>query len=239
MRTVAIVHARMGSTRLPGKSLLPLAGKPLVQNILERVLRTRGVARVVLAVPLCDREAFLFLTEALPEIGFYAYPGDPNDVVARLHLAAYYERAELVLRIPADNPCVDPVYLDQAIQAYCASPSIYLSTCYVEHYPHVFLDGVGGEVLSASRLQWLQERLSPDDRLYREHPHKLFEDQHLIAAWEQYSRRGDLSRTIRLDVNTPADYEFIASIYTHFGHNRFTTQEVVAHLSGERPMSSV
>jgi spore coat polysaccharide biosynthesis protein SpsF (cytidylyltransferase family) len=150
--------------------------------------------------------------------------------VGRYLESAVLSKAELIVRIPCDNPCVDPFYIDLAVEKYLGNPHIYVSTMYRHVRDRIYLDGVGAEVCSMSRLQWLDQATTHSPQ-YREHPHLLFQDQHLIDGWEQYQRYANVSETIRLDVNDKKDYELIADIYTHFGHNRFTTDEIVAYLT--------
>lgn len=235
MKVVAILQARMGSTRLPGKMLLPLARRPLVQHVIERVQRSKRVNKVVLAYPSKDHYAFypvikhVELVVTANPVDFYIYHGDENDLVGRYLGAAEALNADLIVRIPCDNPCVDPAIIDEAVEHYLRAPHIYLSTMYRHVRDHVYVDGVGAEVFSMSRLKWL-DQATVGQANYREHPHLLFQDWHLIAGWEQYQRDANHRETIRLDVNTQADYDFINTIYDHFGHNRFTTAEVLAYL---------
>lgn len=228
MNIVAVVHARMGSTRLPGKSLLPLAGAPLVQHVLERVSRTPCVSCVVLAVPEHDHNEFRPAADAVPGVILYRHLGDESDVLGRIVSAATICDADVVIRIPADNPCVDPAYLDFAVERYSRFPFCYYSNT-TDLCDGRWVDGVGGEVCSISRLRWL-DNITLDDRELREHPHRYFEKNGMLSL-----PKAD----VRLDVNTPDEYDFIASIFTHFRHNRFTTAEVLAYLSQERLMSSV
>lgn len=227
MRVVAILQARLGSTRLPGKVMLPLGGKPMVQNIIERVQRAKSLHAVVTGIPARDAMAF---KDIHGEVYWPEHCVHEDDLVGRYLATATKFQADLIVRIPCDNPCVDPVHIDQAIASYLALPQIYVSTQYLHLGNHVYVDGVGAEVFSMSRLQWL-DQATRGQALYREHPHKLFEDQHLIDSWNIYQRHADYSKTIRLDVNTQVDYEFIKGIYDHFGHNSFTTQQVVEHLT--------
>lgn len=214
MKTVAIIQARMGSTRLPGKVMLPLLGVPVIEQIYRRVSRSMGLARVVVAIPRKDypamRDAYI------PFQDWFLYDGDEADLVGRYLACATRMQADLMVRVPGDNPCVDPAYIDAAVAAYQRDPFVYYSntTAYVGD---VAVDGIGVEVCSYSRLQWLDQRTQgcPD---WREHPHRYFMDSRLLAL-----PKAD----VRLDVNTQAEYEFIADLYAHFQRNDFTAQEVL------------
>ncbi len=213
MRVVAILQVRMGSTRLPGKSMMPLAGKPMVQNIIDRVQRAKRLDQVILAPPHCDWEAFWEFRQCT----YHAPLCAENDLVGRYLAVAEQSRADVVVRVPCDNPCVDHEYIDQAIEAYCSGKHIFYTNT-VTDVSGVMMDGLGCEVLSLSRLKIL-DLLTKDRPDYREHPHKWFYD-HLPIR--------DPASNLRLDVNTLSDYQFIEKIYKHFGHNRFTAREILA-----------
>ncbi len=212
MKIVAVLQARMGSTRLPGKSLLPLAGKPMVQNIIERVQRATRLDRVLLACPPQDAMQFERLFPGL----VYAPEMNESDLVGRYLWAAIHACADVVVRIPCDNPCVDPAYIDQAVQAYLDQSHIYYSNTTAK-VKHLWVDGVGAEVFSRSRLTWL-DRITRNNAVWREHPHKWFEEHHVYTL---------PPADIHLDVNTEEDYHKITALYERFGHNRFTSEEIV------------
>lgn len=216
MNVVAVLQARTGSTRLPNKVLMPLAGKPMVQNIIERVMRAKQVHTVVLAAPLADRDTFLPFKELCPGLQVYFHPGDPNDLVDRHYLAAA-GYGEIIVRVPCDNPVADPAYIDAAVQEYLDGLHVFYTNTTAPARDGTLLDGVGCEVFSFNRLQWL-DRITRGNPVYREHPHKCFYDMLHVAETPGF----------RLDVNTQEDYDFINAIYSHFGHNRFTTEEVLA-----------
>lgn len=225
MKVVAILQARMNSTRLPGKMLLPLAGAPLVQRVIERVQRAKRVDEVVLAFPVLDYPALSFLSHT--RVNIYGYPGNENDLVGRYLGAAQAYGAEVIVRIPCDNPCLDPVYIDAAIEEYLTYPFVYYSnTTDVAEVGSMLrmVDGIGAEVVSLSRLQWLDAVTQGHPEL-REHPHRYFEQCGLLQL-----PKADL----RLDVNTQADYDFIKDIYDHFHRNDFTAAEVVAYLESKK-----
>src|SRR3990167_515385 len=246
MRTVAIIQARMGSTRLPGKAMLPLAGKSMTQNIIERVRRATKLDYVVLSFPLTDAEAFIPVllsqhnTPGVP-FGSYAAQGDENDLVSRYLNAAQYYNADIVVRIPGDNPCVDGEFIDEAIEHYLryAHPFVsnadHVTSCAGRPAQWYEVDGLGAEVFSLSRLKWL-ERITAGHATLREHPHKWFYDNLCVARTSMCPNR--LINKIRLDVNDSKDYEFVKMIYDHFGHNRFHISEVLAYLDATRQLAS-
>jgi spore coat polysaccharide biosynthesis protein SpsF len=227
MKVVAILQQRLGNTRCPGKGNLMLAGKTMDLNIVERVQRSKLIHQVVLACPPSDEDSFSYLPCRI-----HAPLVDENDLVGRYLVTAERCHADLIVRIPCDNPCVQDEFIDEAIKKYLGRPQVYVSTFYRHVKDRVYVDGVGAEVFSISRLRWL-DQATKGSPFYREHPHKLFEDQGLIDGWEQYLRYADADKTIRLDVNTEKDYLFIKDIYDHFGDNKFHVNEVLAYLESK------
>lgn len=241
MRVVAILQARMGSTRLPGKVLLPLAGKPMLQNIIERVQRATRIHEVMVTCPIADAAAFAPIIEACRvrddqghvtrQVFLDEWFGDDNDLVGRYRYAAIRRNADLIVRVPCDNPCVDPFYIDQAIEDYLDHPYLFYSnTTALLRWGHrpLWIDGLGAEVFSMSRLKWL-DWITKDDQALREHPHKYFLDRYRDNDLpDEGTAFGKLQEDLRLDVNTQDDYDFIASIYNHFWNNRFTAEDILA-----------
>ncbi|SVC28054.1 uncharacterized protein METZ01_LOCUS280908, partial [marine metagenome] len=110
MRTVAVVQARMGSNRFPGKVMCDLAGRPLIDWVLSRVMLSALVDRTVLATTDSHLDDALALYAA--GLGVAVYRGDENDVLGRVASAADEAGAEWVVRVCADSPFVDPGEID-------------------------------------------------------------------------------------------------------------------------------
>ena len=221
MKIVAICQARLGSTRLPNKMLLPLAGAPLVQRVLERVSRSQSLAQIVLAFPEADAESFWPIVQANPRWSGYSDMGDEADLVGRYLKAARHYRADLIVRIPCDNPCVQAEYIDEAIATYRHCDVTFYSNT-TARYAGQYIDGLGAEVFSFNRLTLLDE-LTRGQALLREHPHRYFD--YILPHAD-----------IRLDVNTQADYDFIADIYDHCypRNEQFTIADILAYLDTKK-----
>lgn len=120
-RIVAIVQARMGSTRLPGKCLLPLLGRSVLDWVLRRVKRARRVQRVVVATT--ESAADDLIVKASRQSGAGVFRGSEKDVLGRFAAAAKEQEADWVVRINADNPLVDPARIDElAAEALSTKP---------------------------------------------------------------------------------------------------------------------
>ena len=217
-KVVMVIQARMGSTRLPGKSLMDLAGKPLVGRVLERVLRCKNIDEVVLAIPKTEENDVL--AEIALQHGVNLYRGSEDDLVDRYYQAAKRFNASIVGRLPADNPVPEPSEIDRIIDYHIKSDHVFssnLSEVYSNGYP----DGIGAEMIDFNALEkvWSECR----DAELREHVHlNFFNYTQQKQVDERYSvgtiqcpkifRRPE----IILDVNTQEQYEFIKQIYDYF-----------------------
>ena len=125
-RIVAISQARMTSTRLPGKVLMPAAGRPLLAHHLDRLSRTPGLDAVVLATTV--NAADDPVAACAESLGVQVFRGDEQDVLGRFAGAAALARADLVVRVTADCPLIDPALIGRLIAAFRDDPSLdYLS----------------------------------------------------------------------------------------------------------------
>ena len=214
---VMIIQARMGSTRLPGKSLMDLAGAPLVGRILERVKRCQLIDEIVLAIP--DTHHDRVLRRLGDTYGVTVFAGSENDVIERYYQAAVTSNADVVGRLPADNATPEPEEIDRIIGHHLSLErrgfSSNLSVINDSGYP----DGIGAEVFDVSLLAEARERSTSP--LQREHVHLNFFDyttqKAVDSCWCPIStvecpaefRRPELV----LDVNTQEQYEFTRELY--------------------------
>ena len=239
MNVCAIIQARTGSTRLPGKVLLPLAGKSMLQNIVERVKRAKRVDQVIVSVP-GGGDGVALSGDWTIHVDF----GDENDLIGRYYSAARMYGADLIVRICADNPCVEPGEIDRAVEYWHGVPDTRHLPSFVsnmhQHKPEFMMeqsygrlngypDGIGCEVFSFSRLKMMNEHFWKKG--WREHPHLFFHEQGMVSSPrcpEEFSRPN-----LKLDVNTKEEYEYIKDIYDYFGHNNFHITEVIKYLDSK------
>lgn len=216
-RVVLIIQARMGSSRLPGKSVMDLAGAPLVGRILERVNRCQRLDEIVLAIPDTSRDAIL--GDIGRRHGVTVYAGSEDDVLERYYQSAVASRATIVGRLPADNATPEPSEIDRIVEHHLSLGrpgfSSNLSVIADSGYP----DGIGAEMFDFRLLAEARER--HPGKTEREHVHRNFFDYGtqtpVDASWCPIStvpcpmafRRPDLV----LDVNTQAQYEFMRQLY--------------------------
>ena len=225
MRVVAIVQARMGSTRFPDKVMQPLAGTPLIGVLLERLSQARRVAAIVLATSADSRNEPL--GAYVRDLGYLVVRGSEDDVLARYHAAAREAQAEAVVRITGDCPLLDPSVVDAVVALFIESGADYASNV----SPPSFPDGLDVEVFSIAALASADR----DARAPREREHVTpFIRESGRYRCVTYRNPEDLSAE-RWTVDEPEDLALVRRVFEHFAPRRtFAWQEVMA-LRGQHP----
>ena len=229
MKVVAIVQARMGSTRLPGKVLKDLEGETMLARVVQRLSRSSLIDELVIATT--DRAADDSIVEECRRCSVQVFRGDEDDVLDRYFRASQLSKAEAVVRITSDCPLIDPEVTDKTIAAFLnrqgqESPD-YASNCIVRTYPR----GLDTEVMTAQALEhcWRSanqpyERTHVTPYIY-EHPGEF--KIHSVTGEEDFSRH-------RWTVDTPEDLEFVRAVYARLkGHDAFLAADVLELLDRE------
>ncbi|MSO74227.1 MAG: hypothetical protein EXQ99_03615 [Alphaproteobacteria bacterium] len=160
-KTVAIIQARMTSSRLPGKVVADLGGKPVIERMIARVRRARSLD--ALWVATTTRATDDPLMALCAQLGVPVHRGDETDVLARFVGAAWAAKADVVVRLTADCPMSDPLLIDQVVGAYAEGSVDYASNVLVRTYP----DGLDVEVFSRAALE--EAALMAMQPFHREH----------------------------------------------------------------------
>jgi spore coat polysaccharide biosynthesis protein SpsF len=215
---VMIIQARMGSIRLPGKSMMDLAGAPLVGRIIERVKRCQTIDQIILAT---TKEAEDNVLEKLAlDDKVFSFRGSDNDLVDRYYQAAKIFKADVIVRLPADNPTPEPSEIDRIVNYHLTGQSDFSSNL-AQVFENGYPDGIGAEVFGFDVLEEVWQAGGTPEQ--REHLHLNFFDyasQQLVDP-DKYQvgtvqcpvefRRPDLV----LDVNTQKEYEFMVELYQY------------------------
>ena len=225
MKIVAVVQARMGSTRLPNKVMKPIGGIPLIELLLSRLARAKEVDQIIVATSVDERN--MPLVKHVLKLGYACEQGSENDVLDRFVKAAKKHQADVVVRITGDCPLVDPDLVDEVIQCFKLHDVDYFCNTNPPTYP----DGLDIEICSFSVLE--QSSRETSNSFDREHvtPHLRKPGKFKIAAMRHSQ---DLSG-LRWTVDEPADFEVIKKVFQHF-HPRtdFSWTEVLT-LQLEQP----
>ena len=216
-KVVLIIQARMNSTRLPGKSLMDLAGQPLVGRVLERVKRCKSMDEVVLATP--DSASDDQLAELAEAYEVSLFRGSENDLVDRYYQAARKYGAYYVCRLPADNPVPEPEEMDRMVAAHIKS-RLDFSSNLLQVLGNGYPDGIGVEVYNFNALEIVWKECT--DPKKREHVNLSYFDYASQQPVDSRFRAGTIQcpQSFRrpeliLDVNTLEQYEFLRQIYEY------------------------
>ena len=216
-KVAAIVQARMGSTRLPGKSLMLLAGTPLVGRVIERISSATKIDKLILAIP--DNIENDPLETLGKSYGVQIFRGSEIDLVDRYYNAAKNVSCKYVLRIPADIPTPQGSEIDRIIDHHLSLNRPGFSSNLAEIYGSKYPDGIGAEIFDFELLEEISADFS--DSKKREHVHLNFFDYATQKAvddtWCPISTvqcPSDFARPdIILDVNTQKQFEYMANLY--------------------------
>lgn len=228
---VAIVQARLGSTRLPGKVLLDLAGRTMLDRVLERVARARRIDRVVVATTTEARDDRL--VEHCRRRGHHVFRGSEDDVLDRYHGAAQAAEAATVVRITSDCPLISPSVSDQVVAAFAEGGCDYASNVLP---PRTFPHGLDTEVFSFEALEraWREDK----DPTLREHVTPYIYRHPETFRLRRVAHTEDLSR-LRWTVDTPEDFELVRRVYDHFRDRPFDWTDVLALLRDHPEWSAI
>ena len=235
-RNVLIIQARMSSTRLPGKSIMPLAEKPLVYRMVERLKKCKKIDEIVIATS--DQPEDQVLVELAKDLEVSSFQGSLLDVRDRYLKAAEKFQVDFIIRIPADNPIPDWNEIDKLIEFHLEHNPTGFSSNLAQVNNSGYLDGIGAEMFSAKLLQ--ESLARSDSETVKEHVHRNFFDYPtqtaVDASWcpvASPTAPAELRRPdIILDVNTLDDYHKIKRIYDHLypQNPNFSTTDVIRFL---------
>ncbi|WP_368639829.1 aminotransferase class III-fold pyridoxal phosphate-dependent enzyme [Castellaniella ginsengisoli] len=225
MKIVAIVQARMGSTRLPGKVMTPIGGVPMIEVLLARLARAQRIDQIMVATSADPRNHAL--RDHVQRLGYACFVGSEQDVLDRYLQAACQAQADVVVRVTGDCPLIDPEVVDAVIDRFFGRSLDYVSNVSPATYP----DGLDTEVFTREALE-RAARESTDP----------FDHEHVTP----YLRRPGLFRTdavchvkdlsgLRWTVDEPADLAVVTQIFQHFSPDIYFSWKQVVALQDQHP----
>jgi spore coat polysaccharide biosynthesis protein SpsF len=202
---VAVLQARFSSSRLPGKVMKQILGKPMLALQLERNLRSKMIDKLIVATSVEKDDNPI--QRVCKELGVDCFRGSLNDVLDRFYLAAVPHAPSYVVRLTGDCPLVDPKVMDDTIKFAIEGDYDYASNC---QGPYTFPDGLDVEVIKFSALEeaW-NEAVLPS---HREHVTPFVRkqpDRYSVGHYQNDYYLGHL----RWTVDEPEDFELISRIY--------------------------
>lgn len=223
-KLAAIVQARTGSTRFPGKTLRPLAGLPMIEHIIKRLQEAANIDQIVLAIP--DLPSEKPLDDLAQKLGITTFKGPEEDVLQRFILAGEAVAAEHILRVCGDSPLIDLNWTDSLVKHHRRDLPDYTGTS--DPVPL----GTSVEVIRLSVLKQIAEKTSA--KRYREHVTSYIHDhpgqfsRHYVPAPEYL-----YGKTFRLTVDTEKDFLLMDRLYGEFfkpSHPVVDLEQVIHYL---------
>ena len=228
-----IIQARMGSKRLPGKSMFDLAGEPLVGRILERVKRCNNLNIIVLAVPNLKKDDILVKLGKKYKVTVFR--GSETNLLERYYYAAKDNNISTIVRLPGDNPTPEPSEIDKIIDYHKIFNNDGFTTNLCEINNSGYPDGIGAEVFGFNLLKDLFK--GNQKCLSYEHIHENFIDYKKSKAvdetWCQIATMKCNSKFSRpdivLDVNTIEQYNYMKKLYSDLypKSNQFSITDII------------
>lgn len=207
MRIVALVQARMGSTRLRNKVMKPIQGIPMIELLLKRLSKARLINEIVVATSL--EPANQTLVEHVTNIGYNVFQGSEDDVLDRFYKAATLHGADIIIRITADCPLIDPALVDDLITEFLKRGNLdYMANALPPTYP----DGLDTEIFTIDALKIAAEKAGK--AIEREHVTGFIVRSGLFSIANLPYHEDHSSE--RWTVDQQEDFEVIENIYNHF-----------------------
>jgi spore coat polysaccharide biosynthesis protein SpsF len=229
-KVVAIIQARMGSTRLPGKVLAEIHGHPMLWHVVQRTRAAKTLDEVIVATT--TQPADDAIVAFCREHSVSCFRGSENDVLDRYYRAALQQNADAVVRITSDCPLIDPEIIDKTVRAFLLERPDYASNGLVRTYPR----GLDTEIMTfqALELAWREARQP------YEHSHVtpyLYETPGKfrvlsVTADQDYS-------ACRWTVDTPEDLEFVRAVYARFASENFLWSDILKLLEREPELAEI
>jgi spore coat polysaccharide biosynthesis protein SpsF len=208
LKVVASIEARMGSSRLPGKVLADICGRPALGRLVDRLRACRMVDDIVLATSVSPRDHAL--EDWGRSEGLVVYRGSEDDVLERVVGAHRFMGSDVVVEVTGDCPLLDPDVIDLGVETFFANECDVVTNARVSSYPQ----GADVQVFRTDALADVEARIS--DPVVREHVSLYFYEMpseyriiHLIADRSQHRPE------LRLQLDYPEDLAFAREVYTH------------------------
>lgn len=206
MRTVATIEARMTSSRLPGKVLMPAHGKPMLARMVERLKRVPSLDGIVVATTenITDNP----IEEVARDLGIGCWRGSEDDVLARVRDAAHAHGIDVIVELTGDCPLIDPAIVESCIQAYRAAGVDYLSNVLERSFPI----GMDTQVFRRDILDDVARRT--DDPVDHEHVSLYIYRHPELYSLSNVAAPPELTDPeLRLTLDTLEDYKLITAVF--------------------------
>jgi len=231
VKITAIVQARMGSTRLPGKVLMDLGGETVLARVVRRLRRATQIDEILVATTDSNADDAIILE--CQRLGVLSFRGSENDVLDRYYQAATACAAGAVVRVTSDCPVIDPQLVDETVRVFQHDRSDYASNVFPRTYPR----GLDTEVFTVAALE----------QAWRD-AHQSYEREHVTPYFYRHpelfqlvSQRGQIDYShYRWTLDTAEDLELLRIIYARFSNqDDFSWSEVIRLMEREPELAEL
>ena len=233
MVVAAIIQARMASTRLPGKVLLDINGKPMLLRLIERLRYSKFIDKIIVATSTNKEDDAIY--EFLLNHNTDVFRGSQNDVLNRYYEAAKFFKVDIIVRITADCPLLDPYVMDKVIEVFVNGKKTIVTNAGIDPAKRTYPRGLDVEVFSFTSIENANTYAIKD--FEREHVTPYFYK--LTEEVQHIEYESDLS-SYRLTVDTREDMDLIQIIYNHFRNKKiFYLEEIMTFLRTNDHLSKI
>jgi len=224
---VAIIQARMESTRLPGKIMMNLCNKPMIYHVCNRLKVSKCINKIIIATT--DQVSDNSIEEWSEQNGITCFRGNVDNVLSRYYYAAKEAEAEVIVRITGDDPFKDGAIIDKVIEMLLQEDLDFANN----NFPPSFPEGLDVEVFTFAALKKAFENSS--DNFEKEHVTQYFYRNSELFKNKNYFYAEDISY-LRLTVDTQNDFDLASEIYNRlYIYNEFFGFEDILSLTKSEP----
>lgn len=229
-KVIAIIQARVGSTRLPNKVLKKIQGKTILNHVIERVSKSKYIDEIIVATTDLKRDDEII--NECKRLRVKNFRGSEDDVLSRYYYSAKKYGADIIIRITSDCPLIDPVVIDELVKFYIENDYEVVTNAIERTYPR----GLDTEVFSFNLLE--DAFYNAKEKYQREHVTPYIYEKSKFTF--NYKNIEDYSK-YRITVDTKEDFELIEAIYKELykGEHNFYMSEIIKLLENNNTLVNI
>lgn len=235
MKILVFLQARMGSSRLPGKIMLQLEDKMVIEHDIERIKKSKLISNIVVCTTEENKDNCI--EDFCKENNILYYRGDENNVLDRYYKCALIYKPDIIVRITSDCPMIDPKIIDQMISEYLLKKELspYFGVKYADSTKgHNFPDGFNPEIFNFTILEeaWINATLDLDKEHVGPYMRRKYGKYEFEVKLSKTYENLDL-KNLHLSLDTKKDYELLKNIFNNVYkfNNNFTMEDILDYLN--------
>ncbi|MBI21868.1 MAG: hypothetical protein CL780_06450 [Chloroflexi bacterium] len=235
-KVISTIEARMASTRLPGKSMALIVGKPALELLIERLQRAKEVEQIIVATTIQPEDDVI--EELCHQLNISCYRGSSDDVLDRLVRAAESINGDIIAQITGDCIITCPEITDLAIQTFKTVNCDYLSNLMTQTYPQ----GVDIRVFRFKDVKEIADSLAINDQPCREHPYLYFEEHpEKYEIYQLLASPKHFRPEWRLDLDYEKDLQLLRKVFEDIYPNNphFNLENLIEYLDNNPELQSI